>query len=40
MFKKNCDFNHNLYIDGFQNGGYYIHRRQVSNLAGNLANDN
>ena len=22
---ENCDFNHNLYIDGFQNGDYYFH---------------
>ena len=24
----NCDFKHNLYIDGIQNGGYQIHRRR------------
>ena len=28
------------YIDGFQNGGYWIHRAQDSNLAGHLANEN
>ena len=36
---QNCDFNYNFYIDGFQNGGY-IHRKQDSNPAVNLANEN
>ena len=36
----NCDFKHNLYIDGIQNGGYQIHRKRDSNLSGHLANEN
>ena len=39
----NCDFKHNLYIDGIQNGDYKIHRRHLtpdSSLSGHLANEN
>ena len=37
---ENCDLNHSLYIDWFQIGCYYIYRRQDSNQAGHLTNEN
>ena len=37
---ENCDFNHNLYTDWFQNGGYWINHKQDSNLPGHIADEN